>query len=157
MKKFVFLLALPLLLTACPANEKIKVERFLDNGSYSDDEFSIKPDSMSRLPGSGDNISIMFYVTMTNNSKKKQTYKFSNSFFVRENSGYKYETNVMNITYQNKQELEPDMSMNPCYVSSLPTDINKEKYYLTTTINNLIYKLYLYNSDGSFYSGFGSF
>ena len=37
------------------------------------------------------------------------------------------------------------------------SDIDKEKYYLTTTINNLNYKLYLYNSDGSFYNGFGSF
>ena len=167
-KKLLLVLVFPFFLTSCigsgqnKSSQKsdsntVEITKYLDEEPYSSDSFSITLKSLNCYETSSGNYQIMFYIIMKNLSPSKQTYLFSNSSYVRESSGYGYETNVMNITYQNKQELEPDMSMTPCYLSSIPTDIKTEKYYLTSTINNLKYKLYLYNSDGSFYNGWGNF
>ena len=158
--KILFILSLPFLLTACPSKTKVNyldVVKYLDQEAYVTDEISIGPRSLTCGATSSGNYQIMLYLTIKNPTASKQLYKFSNYSFVRESTEYGYDTSLMNITYTDRQELEPDMSMSPCYLSSLPTDIKTEKYYLISTINNIRYKLYLYNSDGSFYNGFGYF
>ena len=165
--KLLPILCIPLFLMGCTAKNStngnssktniVEVTKYLDEEAYVSSEFSITIKSLNCYGTSDGNYQIMFYIAMKNLTATKQVYLFSDSSYVRESSGYGYETNVMNITYQNKQELEPDMSMTPCYVSSIPTDVKAEKYYLTSTINNIKYKLYLYNSDGTFYNGWGNF
>lgn len=156
MKKLLLLTLSSLAVVAC-GGSTLTIHRYLSDPRYSGDGIYITVAYLNESSSTGSEKMISMAFTIKNNSEKKQNYVFENYKCYRESTNYGYEVGSTTLMFSNTITLEPELSSSVSFIATIPTSVTTEKYTFKSKINNFMFELHLYNSDGSLDSRYWNF
>ncbi len=149
MRKKALILLPVLILSACTetsingGGSKRDFSVYLDNSEVVTEDFKIKVTSANASSSyNSDNYSFSLSLKIKNLSSKTKEVEFKNSYLVKEDTNATYSANA---TFYAKQTLDSEIEGSFSFSSTIPSSLD-EHYYFSTSLENLTYKVYLYET-----------